>query len=299
MATVDVITPLDPTADLPVVRTIGPADLREALTKGFDDFRAMPTQVVFLCLIYPVIGLTLGRLSFGYDVVPLLYPLASGFALLGPFAAIGLYELSRRRELGLETSWRHAFDVFRSPSLPSILAVGGLLLVIFAFWLVMAQTIYVANFGEREPVSLTTFVRNVLTTRPGHNLIVLGNLAGFLFAVLAFSLSVVSLPLLLDRNVGASVAIATSVKAVAKNPVTMALWGLIVATALALGTALFFIGLAVVFPILGHATWHLYRRVVEPDTRPRPPVAERPKVQRYAADFPAVLLTLFNRGGKP
>ena len=299
MATVDIIAPLDPTSDLPIVRAIGPADLWYALAKGFDDFKSMPTQVVFLCLIYPVIGLTLGRLSFGYEVVPLLYPLATGFALLGPFAAIGLYELSRRREQALETSWRHAFDVLYSPSLRSILAVGGLLLVIFAFWLMIAQTIYVATFGDGVPTSPTAFVRDVLTTRSGHMLIVLGNLAGFTFAVLAFSLSVVSLPLLLDRNVGAAVAIATSIRAVAVNPVTMALWGLIVAVALAIGTALLFIGLAIVFPVLGHATWHLYRRVVVADPSPRPVLIARPKVERFAADFPAVLFTLFKRSGKP
>ena len=114
----DIITPSAPTDQLPVVRTIEIADIRDVLSKGVDDFRAMPTHVIFLSLIYPIAGLLLGRAAFGMDLIPILYPLATGFALVGPFAAIGLYELSRRRELGLDTSWRHAFDVVHSPSFP-------------------------------------------------------------------------------------------------------------------------------------------------------------------------------------
>src|SRR5262249_46783256 len=183
-----------------------------------DDFWAMPTHVVFLSLMYPVVGLLLGRATLGYDLVPLLYPLASGFALIGPFAAIGLYELSRRRERGLDTSWRHAFDVVHSPSLGAILALGLLLVVIFAIWLAVAHAIYIANFGSGEPPPLPTFVSQVLPTPQGHNLILVGNGVGFLFAVLAFALSVVSFPLLLDRHIGVAAAAVTSVRAVLKNP---------------------------------------------------------------------------------
>src|SRR6266498_1814006 len=229
MAHADIILPTEPTRELPVVRSIGPADLRDVLAKGLDDFWAMPTHVVFLTVIYPIVGIALGGATFGYDVIPLLYPLAAGFALIGPFAAIGLYELSRRRELGLDTSWKHAFDIVHSPSLWSIAALGGLLLAIFAIWLAVANAIYVANFGYQEPTSLTTFGLKVLTTPEGHNLIIVGNAVGFLFAVLAFSLSVVSFPLLLDRHIGVTAAALTSVRAVLRNPMTMALWGLIVA----------------------------------------------------------------------
>ncbi len=295
----DIITPTESTGELPVVCSIAPADLKDVLAKGLDDFREMPTHVIFLVLLYPIVGILLFRATFGYQLIPLLYPLAAGFALVGPIAAIGLYELSRRRELGMDTSWKHAFDVFHSPSLPAIGAVGLLLLTLFVVWIAIAHSIYVANFGYAEPTSLTAFALKVLTTPQGYNLIILGNAVGFIFAVLALSLSVVSFPLLLDRNVGAAIAILTSVKAVLKNPVTMALWGLIVAFGLVIGSLPFFFGLAVVMPVLGHATWHLYRKVVEPDLSPRPEYRPRPKGHRYGAEFPASLFFPSSREEPP
>jgi uncharacterized membrane protein len=248
----------------PVVRKITPADLKEALAKGFDDFWAMPSHLVFLGLIYPVVGVCLAALTFSNNALPLLYPLASGFALIGPFAGIGLYEISRRRELGLPVSWQDAFNVLKSPSIPSIIALGVLLLVIFLTWLTTARLLYQSIFGYEVPASFAQLVNQVLTTSEGMRLIVLGNIIGFVFAVAVLSISVISFPLLLDRDVGAAVAVFTSVKAVAMNPLTMALWGLIVAAALLIGSIPLFVGLAIVMPVLGHATWHLYRRVVEP-----------------------------------
>jgi len=248
----------------PVVRKITPADLKEALAKGFDDFWAMPSHLVFLGLIYPVVGVCLAALTFSNNALPLLYPLASGFALIGPIAGIGLYEISRRRELGLSTSWQDAFNVLKSPSIPSIIALGILLLVIFLTWLTTARLLYQSIFGYEVPASFAQLISQVLTTSEGMRLIVLGNIVGFVFAVAVLSISVISFPLLLDRDVGAAVAVYTSVKAVVMNPLTMALWGLIVAAALLIGSIPLFVGLAIVMPVLGHATWHLYRRVVEP-----------------------------------
>lgn len=272
------------------IRKIGLADLKDALALGWDDFRAMPSHAVFLCLIYPIVGFALARLVLGYNVLPLLFPLAAGFALLGPLAALGLYEMSRRREQGLEVSWKHALDVFRSPSLGAIIALGLLLVAIFLVWIAVAQAIYVAAFGYAPAASMPDFVNQVLTTPAGWMLAILGNGVGFLFAVLVLTLGVVSFPLLLDRDVGAAAAILTSVRAVLANPVTMAAWGFIVAALLLIGSLPAFFGLAVVMPVLGHATWHLYRKVVEPDLSERPRFHEpRPKSQRYAADFPAAL----------
>jgi uncharacterized membrane protein len=263
MAQLHVIAGAGETAEFPAVRKIEPADLQDVLSRGFDDFWAMPSHVVFVSLIYPVAGLVLAGLTFGYNVLPLLYPLAFGFALLGPLAAIGLYELSRRREQELPTEWKDAFDVLRSPALPSIAALGVVLLVIFLSWLMTAQALYTWLYGYAAPESLIGFVAEVLTTSRGWTLILLGNAIGLAYAVVALAISVVSVPLLLDRDAGLAVAVHTSVRAVLKNPRTMILWGLIVAVLLVLGSLPAFVGLAIVMPVLGHSTWHLYRRVVE------------------------------------
>lgn len=272
-----------------VIRRIGIDDLKEALAKGADDFYAMPTHAMFLCAIYPVVGLLAARLAFGYSVLPLLYPLVTGFALVGPLAALGLYELSRRREAGQQASAAHAFDVIESSSIGAIVALGLLLMGIFALWIAVANALYVAEFGYATPVSIGGFVRDVLTTRAGWSLIVLGNGIGFLFAVLVLAVSAISFPLLLDRDVGAAVALLTSLRAVARNPITMGVWGLIVAFALFIGSLPFFLGLTVVVPILGHATWHLYRKVIEPAESPHPTQHPHAQGRRSAADFPAVL----------
>lgn len=271
------------------VRRVGLADLKDALAKGVDDFYAMPTHAMFLCGVYPIIGLVLARLAFGYSILPLIYPLATGFALVGPFAALGLYELSRRREAGLEASATHAFDVVQSSSIGAIAALGILLLMVFGIWLAIADAIYVANFGYAPPSSIGQFAHDALFTSPGWTLIIVGNVVGFCFAVLALAISVVSFPLLLDRDVGAAVALLTSIRVVLKNPLTMAAWGLIVAVLLVIGSLPFFVGLTVVVPVLGHATWHLYRKAVEPDSSPRPEQRQPPEGRRYAADFPANL----------
>jgi uncharacterized membrane protein len=244
------------------VRKIGLADIWDALKRGLDDFATMPSHMIFLGLIYPIVGFVLFRMAFGYDVLPLLYPLATGFALVGPLAAVGLYELSRRREQGRDTHWTHVFDVRRSPSIGAIAALGVLLMLIFLAWLATAQAIYQSLFGVLAPSSFTGFVRDVLTTDAGWKLILAGNAAGFVFALVVLVISVVSFPLLLDRDAGAAVALWTSVRAVAANPLPMAVWGLIVAVLLVIGSLPFFLGLALVVPILGHSTWHLYRKVV-------------------------------------
>ena len=264
MSTDDMIMPLAHTDELPVVRTIGFHDLRQALANGLSDFLAMPTHVVFLSLIYPIAGVILWFATAGLDLLALLYPLATGFALLGPFAAIGLYELSRRREMHLDTSWRHAFDVLHSPSLGPILLLGLLLIVVFLTWIAVAHGIYVATFGGHEPETLSAFMSKVLTTDSGRDLIVAGNLVGAAFAAFVFVMSVVSFPLLLERDVGVAVAVTTSLKAVAANPLVMMCWAATIAGGLLIGSLPLLVGLAVVMPILGHASWHLYRRVVEP-----------------------------------
>src|SRR5215210_7344139 len=151
----------------PVIRTIGLPDLHRALRLGWEDFKAVPSHAIILCLIYPVIGLVLARLVHGYSVLPLLFPLAAGFALLGPFAALGLYELSRRRENGEEASAWHATEVFRSPSFGAMLGLGCLLLALFVTWIASAQAIYVGTFGNEAAAGIPDFARRVLMTAQG------------------------------------------------------------------------------------------------------------------------------------
>lgn len=250
----------------PNVHKIGMADLRDALAKGIADFIAMPTYIIFVCLIYPIVTFVVARTAAGYDVLPLVFPFLAGYTLIGPLVATGMYELSRRREKGLDISRKHAFDVLRFPSIRAIATLGVVLMGIYFAWLFAAQAIYELYFGSAVPASIAEFASQVLTTPSGWALIIVGSGAGFLFAVVVFTVSVVSFPLLLDRDVGVMTAVGTSVRAVLANPITMAIWGFIVAGVLLIGSLPFFFGLAAALPVLGHSTWHLYRKVVEPDT---------------------------------
>ena len=249
-------------AALPAIRRISVADLRDVLAKGLDDFRTFRTDVIFVCVIYPVVGIILAAFAFRHDLLPLLFPLGSGFALVGPIAAVGLYEMSRRREQGLAASWMDGFGMVRSPSFGALVVLGLLMLTIFLLWLLTAQAIYVFTLGPEPPSSITTFARDVLTTGAGWALIIVGMSVGFVFALVVLAISVVSFPMLLDRDVGLGVAISTSVRVVVANPRPMAVWGMIVAGGLAIGSIPLLLGLIVVIPVLGHATWHLYRKVV-------------------------------------
>jgi uncharacterized membrane protein len=289
--------PAQDTTSTPVIRKINLSDLRDALRQGWEDFKVVPSHAIILCVIYPVLGLVLARLVLGYSVLPLLFPLAAGFALLGPFAALGLYELSRRREAGEEPSAWDAVDVIRSPSFGAMLGLGTLLLALFVTWIATAQAIYVAAFGYEAAAEIPDFLERVLTTPQGWWLIIVGCGVGFLFALVALCISVVSFPLMLDRHAGAGDAIVTSLRAVALNPIPMAAWGLIVAVLLVAGSLPLFLGLAVVLPVLGHATWHLYRKVVAPDPNQQPIPPRPPRERRPAADFPANLFPWRRKGG--
>ena len=243
-------------ASSPVVRRIGSADLRAALAEGWRDFLAIPTQLVFLCILYPIVGLVAARVAVGSNLLPLVFPLIAGFALVGPVLAIGLYELSRRREAGLPVSWLNAFDVLRNPAMLSVATLGGVLFLIFFAWLGVARAIYALTIGGEAPGAMGDFIEAIQASPHSWQLLVFGNAVGFLFALVVLTIAAVSFPLLLDRNVSPVVAVQTSIRAAMVNPRAMLAWGFIVLP--------LFVGLAVAMPVLGHATWHMYRRVVAP-----------------------------------
>lgn len=253
----------DPAA-LPQVRALTLDDLRTALRRGIDDFAAARSDVVFLCVFYPIIGFVLVFMATRGNLLPLIFPALAGFALIGPVAATGLYEISRRRERGEPVDWRTALAVTRSPSFAAIFVLGLLLIAAFFVWMVAAHGIWAATLGPQPPASMAAFLGAALTTWPGWAMIVIGCGVGLLFAAAVLATSVVSFPLLLDRPVGLPAAVVTSIRVTAANPVPIATWGLIVAAALVIGSIPLLLGLIVVIPVLGHATWHLYRRAVEP-----------------------------------
>lgn len=246
-------------------RKIGPRDCLAALREGIDDFIAVPTHPIFVGLFYALGGLAVVGLTSIADALQLVFPFAAGFALIGPFFAVGLYELSRRREKGLAPSWTDAFAVFRSPALPSIVALGLFLFALFAIWIGVAQVLYMQLYGPKPPAAAVPFLHDVLTTDRGWTLIAAGGAIGFCFAALALCVSIVSFPLMLDRDCGVVPAVVASMRLAKDNPGAVALWGFLVAALLVLGSLPLFIGLAVVMPALGHATWRFYRRAVARD----------------------------------
>ena len=252
----------DRAASPPAVRRITAADVGDALARGVRDFGACRTDVMMLCLLYPIAGLAISRMAFDYGMLALVFPLIAGFALIAPLFGLGLSEISRRRERGQETHWTDAFAVARSPNIGSIMVMGLILLAIFGLWLFAANLLYTVTLGPDAPVSAQAFARDALTASQGLTMAIVGIGVGFLFALVVLVIGVVSLPMLLDRTVGVGTAIATSVRAVRMNPGPMAMWGMIVAAGLAIGALPLLIGLAIALPVLGHATWHLYRKVV-------------------------------------
>ena len=250
------------TAAEPVIRRIDTEDLREALRLGLADFAALRTDVMAACAIYPVIGVALIWAAFHQNALPLVFPLISGFLLIAPAAAIGLYEMSRRREAGLPASWGDAFAVLRSPRIGAMLVLSAGLFGLFLTWIVTAHMVFLLTLGPDLPASVAVFLSEVFTTPAGWAMMLIGIAVGFVFAAVTLAATVVTFPMLVDRPVGLPLAIVTSLRVTGRNPGLVAVWGAVLAGLMVLGSLPFLLGLAVVLPVLGHASWHLYRRAV-------------------------------------
>jgi uncharacterized membrane protein len=259
MASTPVASPM---RDIPV-RTITEDDLTQSLRDGYKDFLEKRGDLVFIGLLYPLIGLCAAIAANGGSILPLLFPMLAGLSLLGPLVSTGFYQLAKRREAGLESNWWHFFDVFKSPSREAILLVGIMLMAIFGAWLVSAGITYAAFFGTKPPATIGILLTEAFTTPRGWAMVLIGNAVGLVFAVIVLATSVVSLPMLIDRRIDAATAVRTSLKAFGQNKTVLLRWGIRVAFLLVLGAIPLLLGLAFVLPTLGYATWHLYTRLVD------------------------------------
>ncbi len=259
-----VSTPSDTTtpADRIGIRKITTDDLRWALREGWSDFQDKRGDLIFVALLYPLIGIIAATVAMGGVMQPLFFPLVAGISIFGPAAASGFYEMAKRREEGNDASWRHFFDPLlgRRGSTIVMLTIG--LAAIFAAWLGAAFAIYAVTMGPDFPMNAADFVRRIFTTPEGWAMIVIGNLAGGVLALIVLLTTVVSFPMAVDRDVEAGHAVETSIRAVRLNWSVMLHWGARVACILALASIPAFIGLAVALPVLGYATWHLYTRLI-------------------------------------
>ena len=261
MATVSPVSPAVP-ARIPV-RKISDEDLKASLREGLEDFRDMRGDLIIAGLVYTLIGLAAAVMTTNGPLMPFFFPVVAGVGLLGPVAAVGFYEVARRREDGQGSGWRHMFDVLRRPSVDDMGIVAGLLLGIFVLWLLAAGILYVALFGWATPTSLPGFLATVFTTPRGWALIALGAVIGAAFGWVVLSVSVASLPLLVDCDVSASDAVSASWRAAHANKPEMIRWGVTVLNLLVLGSIPLFVGLAFVLPWLGYSTWHLYTKLID------------------------------------
>lgn len=245
------------------IRKIGFGDLWRSLQEGYEDYSVKPHSFLLVALFYFLGALVVAISSSGQQLRYLAFPIVAGFAFLGPIVAVAFFEMSRRREQGLDPRWSAAFRFVHTHSLAPILALSLAMTLLYIGWVYMAELIYFGTLGRMPTDTVAEFVELLFSTRDGFLMIAFGNGIGFVFAWAVLATSIVSFPLALDKPVTSGTAVSVSVKAFTENAFVLAVWGLIVVGLLLLGAALLLIGLAVTLPILGHATWHLYRKLIE------------------------------------
>ncbi|MCB2067041.1 MAG: DUF2189 domain-containing protein [Erythrobacter sp.] len=235
------------------------ADLRRALAAGWRDFCAHPVYSLFFGAIYTVSGLSMTYLGLFRGEVGWLVPVTAGFPLVAPFAAVGLYEISRRREAGLPLSWGAVLGALRGHGDQQLLMMGGFVFVAFSFWVIIAHVIFAVFMAESGMGSESLAA---MATPVGIAMLGVGTMVGAVLSWFFYCITVISLPMLVDRDVDFITAIITSMKTVLRNTGVMLAWAVTIVVLLVLAILPAFLGLLVVLPVLGHATWHLYRRAV-------------------------------------
>ena len=247
---------------VPEVQMIAVHSVTDALSQGLRDYLRAPAFGLFFSAVYVAGGLVLDAVLAAAGREWWLIPFAVGFPILGPFAAVGLYEVSRRLEAGTPLDWRGVLGVVLRQKDRQTPAMAVVVLFIFLVWLFVAHTIFALFLGLSAMVNVSADPLGVLLTPDGLAMLAVGTVVGAGFAGVLFAITVVGLPLLLDKELDFVTAMITSVSAVLQNPVPMLLWGVLVAGLLFLGMLPAFLGLFVVLPVLGHATWHIYRAVL-------------------------------------
>lgn len=233
------------------------ADLRNALGAGWKDFLAMPQYGLFFGGLYVVTGLGLCYLALIGGYTSLLIPATAGFPLIAPFIAVGLYEASRRREIGAKLSWPKVIGALRGHGDEQIMSMGVIVFVAFGFWMIVAHAI-VAIFMNGAGSGSESWA--FLGTETGIAMLAVGSTIGAIMAMAFYTITVISLPMLVDRKVDFLSAIITSIQTVRSNFAIMLIWAIMISTLLFIALIPAFLGLLVALPVLGHATWHLYRR---------------------------------------
>lgn len=245
---------------LPDIATVTPAVIPSVLRAGLRDFLRAPLFGLFFSAVYVVGGIVMYMVSAAGGQEWWLLPFVLGFPLLAPFAAIGLYEVSRRIEAGEPLAWPAVLGVVFAHKDRQVPSMAMVILLMFMFWVFVAHAIF-AIFMGLVPLTNISSSPEVLFSRNGLTMLAVGSVVGAGFALALFSFTVVGLPLLLERDVDFVTAIITSVGAVMANPGPMLMWGAVIALLLFAGMVPLFLGLFVVLPVLGHATWHMYRRL--------------------------------------
>jgi uncharacterized membrane protein len=244
------------------IRKVGLGDLMPALKAGFEDLRELRTDQITIAVLFPLAGLAVAGVVADRALLPFLFPAASGFALIGPLATLWYAALSRGRELYGENAAAHPLHIFFGPRGRSLRILGGIAIVLFLLWNAAAAIIYDLTLGSSSARPDAFFLVRVLTTTAGWEMAVIGCGVGVIFAVIAVAIGCVSFPLALDKPVTATEAIRVSLDAMARNPFFMLCWGAVIVAGLVIGAIPGLLGLAVTLPVLGHATWHVYRRIV-------------------------------------